>query len=278
MDFRFTDEEEAFRTEVRIFLDETLTEAFWNHQHAERKPGWSPEFSRAAAERGSLGIAWPVEFGGQARSKIDQMIYIEEMYYAGAPQEHHRCAVQQVGPSIILHGSEAQKQSFTRIAAGEISFAMGLSEPNAGSDRAGVETIGKRDGDEWVLTGENIFTSCAHYSDYLWTVVRTDPEAPKHRGISMIVVPLDASGADLQPLIDLHERRHFNRIFLEDVRVPADHLIGDENRGWYINATTIDFERSGITRIASFDQLFDRLVDSLRGMSAVERELPRYAA
>ena len=279
MDFRFTDEQEAFRDEVRAFLDDTLTEDFWDEQRTTRKPGWSPEFSRAAAERGWLGIAWPVEFGGQARGKIEQMIYMEEMAYAGAPQEHHRRAVQQVGPSIILHGSEAQKQRYLPgVAAGELSFAMGLSEPNAGSDLAGVETLGKRDGDEWVLNGEKVFTSGAHYSDYLWTVVRTDPDAPKHRGISMMVVPLGAPGVEVQPLIDLQDRHHFNRVFLEDVRVPADHLIGEENRGWYINATTMDFERSGIARIANLDQLFDSLVASLRAMPEADRTQPRYQA
>lgn len=279
MDFRFTGDQEAFRTEVQAFLDETLTPEFWTEQRANRHAGWSPEFSRAAAERGWLGIAWPVEFGGQARGKIDQMIYMEEMAYAGAPQEHHRRAVQQVGPSIILHGSEAQKQRYLPgVASGEISFAMGLSEPNAGSDLANVETTAARDGDDFVLTGEKVFTSGAHYSDYLWTVVRTDPDAPKHRGISMLVVPLDAPGVQVQPLIDLQDRHHFNRIFLEDVRVPAENLIGEENRGWYINATTMDFERSGIARIAHLDQLFDSLADALRGMSEAERQLPRYRA
>jgi len=279
MDFRFTPQQEAFRVEVRAFLDETLTEAFWSHQRANRHPGWSPEFSRAAADRGWLGIAWPVEFGGQARGKIDQMIYMEEMAYAGAPQEHHRRAVQQVGPSLILHGSEAQKQRYLPgVASGEISFAMGLSEPNAGSDLANVETQALRDGDEWILNGEKVFTSGAHYSDYLWTVVRTDAEAPKHRGISMLVVPLHSPGVQIQPLIDLQDRHHFNRIFLEDVHVPAENLIGEENRGWYINATTMDFERSGIARIATLDQLFDRLVGSLRATPAAARQLPRYQA
>jgi len=279
MDFRFTDDQEAFRSEVRAFLDETLTPEFWEQQRAQPNQGTSPEFSRAAAERGWLGIAWPLEYGGQARTKIEQMIYMEEMAYAGAPQEHHRRAVQQVGPSIMLHGSEAQKQRYLPgVAAGEISFAMGLTEPNAGSDLANVETSARRDGDEWVLDGEKVFTSGAHYSDYLWTVVRTDPEAPKHRGISMFVLPLHLPGVNVQPLIDLQNRHHFNRVFMEDVRVPAENLIGEENRGWYINATTMDFERSGIARIANLDQLFDRLAHALRGMSEDERKQTRYQA
>src|SRR4051812_47592191 len=139
MDFRFTSTQEAFRAEVRGFLDQTLTPAFWEQQRATRHPGWSPEFSRAAAQRGYLGIAWPKEYGGQARGIIEQMIYMEEMAYAGAPQEHHRRAIQQVGPSIIMFGDEEQKQTYLPgITSADISFAMGLSEPDAGSDLANV--------------------------------------------------------------------------------------------------------------------------------------------
>jgi alkylation response protein AidB-like acyl-CoA dehydrogenase len=160
MDFRFTDDQEAFRGEVRAFLGETLTAEFWEQQRSWPNQGTSPEFSRTAAERGWLGITWPVEYGGQARTKIEQMIYTEEMAYAGAPQEHHRGAVQQVGPSIMLHGSEAQKQRYLPgVAAGEISFAMGLTEPNAGCDLASVATLAVHDGDDLVLNGEKVFTS-----------------------------------------------------------------------------------------------------------------------
>jgi alkylation response protein AidB-like acyl-CoA dehydrogenase len=278
VDFRFTPEQDAFRAEVRGFLAETLTPAFWAFQRARREPGWSPEFSRAAGERGWLGIAWPNEYGGQARSMIEQMIYMEEMAYAGAPQEHHRRAVQQVGPSIMLFGSEEQKQRFLPgIARGEISFAMGLSEPNAGSDLANVETAARRDGDDYVITGSKRFTSGAHYSEYLWTVCRTDPEAPKHRGISMIVVPLRAPGVEVRPLLDLQGRHHFNEVFLTDVRVPVENRFGEENRGWYVNATTMDFERSGIARIASLRRLLDRCLDAVRASPDWKRSTPGYA-
>ena len=171
--------------------------------------------------------------------------YMEEMAEAGAPQEHHRRAVQQVGPSIIISGSDEQKRDFLpRIASGEISFAMGLSEPGAGSDLASIQTSATRDGDEFVINGHKLFTSGAPYSDYLWTITRTDPDAPKHRGISMIIVPLDAPGVSVRPLLDMLGRHHINEVFMEDVRVPAANLVGEENRGWYVSATTMDFERS----------------------------------
>ena len=141
MEFRFSESQEAFRAQVRAFLDETLTDDFWAFQRANREPGWSPEFSRAAAARGWLGIAWPEQYGGQAKGIIEQMIYMEEMAYAGAPQEHHRRAIQQVGPSIMMFGSDEQKQRYLPgIASAEIAFAMGLSEPDAGSDLANVQT------------------------------------------------------------------------------------------------------------------------------------------
>jgi alkylation response protein AidB-like acyl-CoA dehydrogenase len=265
MDFRFTPEQDAFRTEVRRFLAETLTPEFSRRRRAQASPESSPEFSHAAAERGWLAIAWPEEYGGQGRGYFEQMIYMEEMAYAGAPQEHHRRAVQQVGPSIILFGTEEQKRDYLpKIAAAEISFAMGLSEPNAGSDLANVEARAVRDGDDYVVTGAKRFTSGAHYSDYLWTVVRTDPAAPKHRGISMLVVPLHAPGVTVRPLLDMQDRHHFNEVFLDEVRVPARNIIGDENRGWYVNATTMDFERSGIARIARLRRVLDHCVEALR--------------
>lgn len=265
MDFRFTPEQEAFRQEVAAFLKETLTQEFWAHHREHRLPGWSPEFSKAAAERGWLGIAWPKEYGGQAKGPIEQTIYMEEMALAGAPQEHHRRAVQQVGPSIMTFGSEEQKQTYLPgVTAATISFAMGLSEPNAGSDLAALETTAVRDGDDYVLNGLKRFTSGAHFSDYLWTVARTDPEAPKHRGISMFIVPLDAEGVSIEPLYDLQNRHHFNHVRLEDVRVPAKNLVGDENRGWYINAQTMDFERAGGAHIGSARRQLSRALDFVR--------------
>jgi alkylation response protein AidB-like acyl-CoA dehydrogenase len=173
--------------------------------------------------------------------------------------------VQQVGPSIILFGDEDQKQRYLpKVASGELSFAMGLSEPDAGSDLAEVTTQATRDGDSFVLNGEKRFTSGAHFSDLLWTVARTDPQAPKHRGISMMVVPLDAEGVRVVPLIDMQGQHHFNTVFMEDLRVPAENLVGEENRGWYVNATTMDFERPGIARIAGLRRILDRTLEAQR--------------
>ena len=246
MDFRWTPAEAAFKEEVAALLRDTLTPEFWDYHRREELPEWSPRFSRAAAGRGMLGIAWPEIYGGRARGVIEQTIYMDELAFAGAPQEHHRRAVQQVGPSIMLAGSEELKRTYLPgISRAEISFAMGLSEPNAGSDLANVQTSATRDGDDYVLNGHKWFTSGAHYSDFLYTVARTDPAAPKHRGISMIIVPLRAPGVEVRPLIDLKGEHHFNEVLLRDVRVSAGQRVGEENRGWYINAQMMDLERSG---------------------------------
>lgn len=277
MRFAFTDEQTHFRDEVRAFLAGTLTPEFWEHQREHRLPGWSPEFSRATAERGWLATAWPVEYGGLGLGAIEQSIYMEEMAYAGAPQEHHRRAVQQVGPSIMLFGTPEQKAEYLpKIASAEISFAMGLSEPNAGSDLANVETEAVRDGDDYVINGVKRYTSGAHYSDYLWCVARTDPDAPKHRGISMIAVPLGAPGVEVRALRDLQGDHHFNYVYLHDVRVPVDNRVGEENRGWYINAQTMDYERSGGAHIGSSRRLVDQAIRWVRAnpqyrLSAADR-------
>lgn len=265
MDFRFAPHHEAFRRQVLAFLADTLTEEFWGHHRENELPGWSPRFSREAAAQGLIAPSWPVQYGGLGKGVMEQTIYMEEMAYAGAPQEHHRRAVQQVGPSIMLFGDETQRRRYLPgIAAAELSFAMGLSEPDAGSDLANVQTRAVRDGDEFVVSGQKKYTSGAHYSDFLWTVARTDPEAPKHRGISMIIVPLDAPGIEVQPLLDMQGRHHFNKVYLTDVRVPCDHLIGEENRGWYVNARTMDLERSGGAHIGELRRVMDEALQATR--------------
>ena len=279
MRFRFTPEQQEFRDDVRMFLRETLTPAFWAYHREHRLPGWSPEFSRAVAARGWLAVSWPKEFGGLELGAIQQTIYMEEMAYAGAPQEHHRRAIQQVGPSIKLFGSDEQKAEWLpKIASAEISIAMGLSEPNAGSDLANVETTALRDGDDYVINGVKRYTSGAHYSDYLWCVSRTDPDAPKHRGISMIIVPLSDRGIEVRPLLDLHGDHHFNYVYLKDVRVPVANRIGEENRGWYVNAQTMDYERSGGAHIGSTRRIIDSALQWVRDHPEVPvRSSDRYA-
>ena len=261
MDFRFAAEEEAFRAEVRSFLDTTLTPEFVQDPELVQEGGFSRAFTRLLGERGWLTLAWPEEYGGQERSHFEQVVYNEEMARSGAPGRAHMMAVSLVGPSVMLHGNEEQKAEYLpRIARGEVCFCQGFSEPGAGSDLAGLQLRATRAGDEYVLSGQKIWTSDAHRADFCWIGTRTDPDAPKHRGISMFILDIKhADGVTVRPLLSMGDHHHFNEVFFEDVRVPAANRVGDENRGWYYMTTTLDFERSGAGAFVGAMQSLDRI-------------------
>ncbi len=259
MRFTFTPAQDAFREELKSFLrGEGLPDD-------QRTSGFDRAFSKKMSARGYIGSAWPKEYGGQGLGPVEQMIYTEQMILHDAPRGYHFTAERQVGPSLIRHGTEAQKNEWLpRIVGGDVSFALGLSEPGAGSDLAAAATRAQRDGDEYIVNGQKIWTSGAHLSDAIWLVVRTDPDAPKHRGISCLMVDLDSPGITIRPLYDLTDGHHFNEVFFEDVRVPVDRRVGEENRGWYILAEHLDFERSGIERLVDLDRLFQRIMVAAR--------------
>ncbi|MDZ7726781.1 MAG: acyl-CoA dehydrogenase family protein [Dehalococcoidia bacterium] len=259
MRFSFTTEQQAFRQELKDFLEEETA--------TSGKPdgGFDQAFSKKLADRGWIGVAWPQEFGGKGLGAIEQMIYTEEMILHDAPRGYHFTAERQVGPSLIRHGTPEQKRDWLpKIMGADVSFALGLSEPEAGSDLASVKTRAVRDGDEYVVNGQKIWTSGAHQSDCIWLVTRTDPDAPKHKGISCMMVDLDSPGITIQPLWDMSGGHHFNEVFFEDVRVPMNRRVGDENHGWYILAEHLDFERSGIERLVDTEKVFRDLLDIAR--------------
>ena len=264
MEFRFNPEQEQFRHDVRAFLDTELSTA----EGAEaRSEGYSQAFSKKLSERGWIGVAWPPEYGGGGLGIIEQLIFREELVGAEAPIGYHMTAERQVGPTLLLHGTERQREEMIpRILQAEISFALGLSEPGAGSDLAGVSTRAVRDGDEYVVNGQKIWTSGAHRSDMIWLVTRTDPDVPKHKGISLLMVDLKSPGVSIRPLINMAGRHGFNEVFFEDVRVPVDARVGDENAGWYLLAEHLDFERSGIERIVTARQLFEEAVAYVKAL------------
>ncbi len=254
MNFRFTGHQNDFRHELRQFLLEHRDESGTN--------GQSQTFSKALSARGWIGLPWPKEYGGRGLGPVEQLIYTEEMILAQAPRGYHFIGERQVGPSLIRHGSEEQKRTWLpRIMAAEVSFALGLSEPGAGSDLAGVTTRADRDGDEYIVNGQKIWTSNAHLSDAIWLVVRTDQTAPKHRGISCLLVDAHSPGITIRPLFDMTGEHHFNEVFFDNVRVPVDRRVGEENRGWYILAEHLDFERSGIERLIDLQRLFRETVE-----------------
>ena len=250
MQFTFTEPQERFRADLKSFLQSEVGPGRGNG-------GSDRAFSKKLAERGWIGVAWPKEYGGQGLGAIEQMIYTEQMILANAPRGHHFTAERQVGPSVIRHGTEAQKREWLpRIVNADVSFALGLSEPGAGSDLAAAATRADRDGDEYRVSGQKIWTSNAHISDAIWLVVRTDQAAPKHKGISCLMVDLDSPGITIRPLFDMTGAHHFNEVFFDDVRVPVDRRVGEENAGWYILAEHLDFERSGIERLIDLEFIF----------------------
>jgi alkylation response protein AidB-like acyl-CoA dehydrogenase len=272
VDFKLTPTQEAFREEIRGFLRSELA----GEPRGVREDGWVVGFSRAFSEklgrRGWLGLTWPRQYGGQARTVLDRLILTEELLRAGAPVAAHWLGDRQVGPSILRFGTEEQRREILpRITSGAVVFCVGLSEPNAGSDAAAVTTRADEDGDGFVIRGQKIWTSFAHQADYCYLVARTDAIGPKHKGISEFIVPMATPGITVRPLLDMIGEHHFNEVFFEDVRVPRTALIGQKDRGWHQIAVQLDYERGGIERVLSNWPLLDDALAALRG-SAVLRD------
>ena len=201
MDFALTPEQLSFRQEVRDFLDEALTPEEWQAIDDGAEGTYhNRAFSKKLAAKGWIGLSWPKEWGGQAISHMMRLIYYEEMITSKAPIGYHFIAERQMGPSFMLNGTEEQKRQYVPgIVNADISFCIGYSEPGAGSDLAGLQTRAVRDGDDYVVNGSKIWTSGAHMADYIWLATRTDPDAPKHKGISVFVLPLNTRASRSVP-------------------------------------------------------------------------------
>jgi alkylation response protein AidB-like acyl-CoA dehydrogenase len=199
---------------------------------------------RRMGEDGWLGLGWPVEYGGQARSAIDQMIFVEESHWAGVALP--LLTLNSVGPTIMALGTPEQKRRILPgILRGEVHFSIGYTEPSAGTDLASLQTRAVRDGDEYVINGQKIFTSAIQYADYVWLAARTNPDAPKHKGLSVFIVPVDTPGFHWTPLATI-AGDITSSTFYEDVRVPAANLVGAENQGWKLITNQLNHERVAI--------------------------------
>ena len=283
MDLRFGQHEEQLRTKVRTFLTEQLGDGgdedstFMARDDATFNKAL--DFNRELAKRGWIAPAWPKEYGGLDATIAEQMVFNEEFGYFGAPDTGTRgFGVGMIGPTLIVHGNPEQKARYLpRITSGEDIWCQGYSEPGAGSDLASLQTRAVRDGDDYVINGQKIWTSGGHRANQMFCLVRTDPEAPKHRGISFLLIDdiKNVPGLTIRPLINMANRHHFNEVFFEDVRVPARNLVGEENRGWYVGMTLLDFERSGIGTTASQKRTLEKLVETLREGPAERRERNR---
>ena len=264
MDFRLPPEVEAFRAEVREFVARewpehlrAATEGLSDEAYEEERA-----FRRKLGQKGWLALSWPKEYGGQGRSALEYYVFHEEMAYCGAPAAGTATGI--VGPTLLRFGTEEQKRRFLpRIASGEIEFCLGYSEPDAGSDLASLQLRAEEDGDYFVINGIKRWTSGAHRSEYCWLAARTDPTAPKHKGISLFMVDMKSPGITVRPIYTMGGIRT-NETYWENVRVPRENLVGEKNRGWYYVAAALDFERISIFPVSRFRAAFERLVAAVR--------------
>jgi len=273
MDFKDNPAEATWRQEVRSFLHEQLPD--------ELKGGFDYEdglfgrmqamktWRQRVADKGWIAPHWPKQYGGADMSVKDQFVMNEEFAEAEAPNVGG-FGVMMIGPTLITHGSEEQKKRFLpQIIRGEVQWCQGYSEPGAGSDLASLQTRATKDGDDYVINGQKIWTSGAHLTDWMYMLARTDPDAPKHRGISMFLFDMKSPGVQVRPLINMANGHQFNEVFFDNVHVPASQRVGEENRGWYVGATLLDFERSGIGNAVGVRKQLERL------LSYVQKEKDR---
>ncbi len=270
MDFKFNEEQEKFRQEVVAFLEEEIGLGAFQPISDSWVHGYSQEFSKKIAQKGWIGLTWPKEYGGQGRSWMDRLILTEELLRYGAPTGWHWSADRQMGPSIIKYGTEEQKREFLpRIIRGEVSMAIGMSEPEAGSDMASLQTRAIEDGDDFILNGQKVWTSGSHYANYIYLVARTDPSFTPHdpknyKGISEFIVPTNISGITISPLLDMAGGGHFTEVFFDNARIPKTCLVGEKNRGFYQIMEQLDYERAGIERLMSNYVVFEWIIDYVK--------------
>ena len=271
MDWNDNEAQAAFRQEVREFIEQELPDRYrstglgadqWGEDRHSGDPeriGMANEWTKALAKRGWIAPGWAKEYGGAGFTPMEQFILNHELATSHAPMVGGQ-EISQIGPAVIIHGNEElKKEHLSRILTGETNWAQGFSEPGAGSDLASLQTRAVRDGDEYVVNGQKIWSSNAHNADYMALLVRTDPDAPKHRGISFLLIDMHSPGVSVRPLINMANEHHFNETFFEDVHVPVQNRVGEENRGWYVSVTLMDFERSRIRQAVSAHRHFNEI-------------------
>jgi len=265
MDFHLDPEQAAFQKEVATFIEQDLP-AGWQREHPAVAEQMEVERAvmRALSGRRWLALPWPKEYGGAGATAIEQMIFNEQMAYHGVPGTVNM-GVAWVGPVVMLYGTPQQKSDYlSNIADGTDIWCTLYSEPAAGSDLASMQTRAVRDGDDYVINGQKIWTTFAHYADWGWLAARTNPDVPKHKGLSTFAVKMDTPGITVRPLTNMAGTHEFNEVYFEDVRIPAANLVGEENRGWYHVAIGLDFERSSIGATSTARRTVDDLVAELR--------------
>jgi alkylation response protein AidB-like acyl-CoA dehydrogenase len=268
MDFDFTSAQQDFRRDVRAWLETNVPadlkgRGFAASRGERHQVDRLRDWQRMLYKAGFVGMDWPAEYGGRGASLVEQIILYEEMARAQAPQPLNRGGLSMLGPTLMKHGTPAQRaRHLDRILTAEEIWCQGFSEPNAGSDLANLQTRAVLDGDHYVLSGQKVWTSMAHVSDWGFFLVRTDPAAPKHKGITFILVDMKTPGLTIRPLRQITGEAEFNEVFLENVRVPAANVVGKVNEGWAVALTTLAYEREVLTfiRHISLRTALERLV------------------
>lgn len=262
MEFELDDQQSAWLEEIRAFLAENVTvelRAEMAEHDLDLPDGEVASLRRKIGEKGWFGLNWPVEYGGLGLGPVYQHLLVNEFEYWGVPGPD--LTVTSVAPMIMNYGTEQNKNEFLPpIARGELTCAVGYSEPDAGTDLASLRTRAVLDGDEWVINGSKTWNSMAQRVTHEWLCVRTDPDAPKHKGISVIIVPMDAPGVSIRPLYGWSDYRT-NEAFFENVRVPATNVIGEVNKGWQYITGALDLERAALTNVGDLRRAVDDLLE-----------------
>ncbi len=289
MDWNDTPEQAAFRGQVSSLIAERLPRRYrdlaargamperaWENDRKSSDPveyAAAIDWHAALAERHWVAPHWPSEYGGGGLTPMEQFIFNQEIAEAGAPGVGGS-GVNMLGPTLIVHGSDEQKAKYLPpILDGNVTWAQGYSEPGSGSDLASLTTRAVRDGDDFIINGQKIWTSAAHTADAMFALVRTDPDAPKHRGISFVMIDdIKTPGITVRPLININGDHYFNEVFFEDVRIPANNLVGELNRGWYVGMTLLDFERSNIGGAVAARRQLRQLITHIQNNDQGARE------
>jgi alkylation response protein AidB-like acyl-CoA dehydrogenase len=280
MDLSFTPEEEAFRAEVKAWLDSNLP-AEWRHRgvggyREEEDEDIQREWQRRLYEGGWLTLAWPEERGGRGATPVMQAIYTEELAAAGAPPILGRLGVTLLAPLLSVYGSDWQKETYLqKVLSGELVFCQGFSEPDAGSDLAGLRARAERRDGRWVLNGQKTWSSGAHYSNGSFLLARTDPDAPPHRGIGMFLVNMRQPGVEVRPIVQMTGGGEFSEIFLTGAVVEDRDVVGGPTDGWRMAMATFGFERSGLANASRFERTVQALAELARRQGAGADEVVR---
>jgi alkylation response protein AidB-like acyl-CoA dehydrogenase len=277
MDLTYTPEQEEFRAKVRAFLEENVPRSGLAAREGREDREWlerAKVWQRKLYDAGYVALSWPKEYGGQAMDPVRQSIVNEEMVRARAPYLVGGSGIGMLGPTLITWGTEEQRRRYLpKVLTAEEIWCQGYSEPGAGSDLASLRTRAEIVGDEFVVNGQKVWTSGAQYSDMMFCLVRTDPEAPKHRGISYILIDMHSAGITVRPLVQMTGDRGFNEVFFDNVRVPRKNLVGKPNEGWIVANATLFHERNMLGSATGSQQIFNRLLALARSIKRNGRPL-----